>query len=294
MSRRKIYSFGALSVVIFLTWTFSGSSERKEDFSEIIKISLRDIGDQLLLSSQDSTSLVLPVIELEQSKYELSFQNELSFEPSTLVSIVNRAFEKAVLPENYIVEVIQCTGKEVAYSYQMTTEAQTTIIPCSGRILPQNCYSIVVSFSDETKFFLSSQAFLYLPIFAVFLLLESRFHKRKEVVKTERKKYTALGSFQFYPGENLLIREALGINLSKKECELLIIFVANTNQIVKRDELMKKVWEDNGVIVGRSLDTYISRLRKKLKEDNSIKLSNVHGVGYRLEISNQNLAESHP
>jgi len=47
---------------------------------------------------------------------------------------------------------------------------------------------------------------------------------------------------------------------------------------------MKKVWEDNGVFVGRSLDTYISKLRKKLKDDDSIKLTNVHGVGYKLEV----------
>ena len=63
------------------------------------------------------------------------------------------------------------------------------------------------------------------------------------------------------------------------------IFVANPNQIIKRDELTKRVWEDNGVIVGRSLDTYISKLRKKLKDDDTIKLINVHGVGYKLEIS---------
>jgi DNA-binding response OmpR family regulator len=80
------------------------------------------------------------------------------------------------------------------------------------------------------------------------------------------------------------VKEAVVISLSKKECELLTIFIANPNQIIKRDELTKKVWEDKGVFVGRSLDTYISRLRKKLKEDDSITLTNVHGVGYKLEI----------
>lgn len=74
------------------------------------------------------------------------------------------------------------------------------------------------------------------------------------------------------------------ISLSKKECELLEIFVANPNKIIKREELTKKVWEDNGVFVGRSLDTYISKLRKKLKDDESIQLINIHGVGYKLEI----------
>jgi DNA-binding winged helix-turn-helix (wHTH) protein len=47
---------------------------------------------------------------------------------------------------------------------------------------------------------------------------------------------------------------------------------------------MKRVWEDNGVFVGRSLDTFISRLRKILKPDSTIQLTNVHGVGYKLEI----------
>ena len=52
----------------------------------------------------------------------------------------------------------------------------------------------------------------------------------------------------------------------------------------RTEDLTKKVWEDNGVFVGRSLDTYISKLRKKLQTDESIKLTNVHGVGYKLEL----------
>ncbi|MGB1041616.1 MAG: helix-turn-helix domain-containing protein, partial [Flavobacteriales bacterium] len=62
------------------------------------------------------------------------------------------------------------------------------------------------------------------------------------------------------------------------------IFAESPNQIVKREELTKRVWEDNGVFVGRSLDTYVSKLRKKLNSDESIKLTNVHGIGYKLEI----------
>lgn len=56
------------------------------------------------------------------------------------------------------------------------------------------------------------------------------------------------------------------------------------NTVVKRDELVKRVWEDQGVFVGRSLDTYISKLRKKLQEDDSIKITNIHGIGYKLEV----------
>jgi len=82
-----------------------------------------------------------------------------------------------------------------------------------------------------------------------------------------------------------LIKEATEISLSKKECELLALFAAQPNQVIKREELTKKVWEDKGVVVGRSLDTYISKLRNKLKEDPAIHIINVHGVGYKLEMN---------
>ena len=109
--------------------------------------------------------------------------------------------------------------------------------------------------------------------------------QKKEVVKeSKNEKQAILGSFIFYPEQNKLMQKAKEITLSKKECELLEIFVANENLVVKREDLTKQVWEDNGVIVGRSLDTYISKLRKKLQEDTSIKLTNIHGVGYKLEV----------
>lgn len=93
-----------------------------------------------------------------------------------------------------------------------------------------------------------------------------------------------IGTYKYYPEKNHLLYKGLQVSLSKKEVELLEIFVASPNLVVKRDELTKKVWEDNGVIVGRSLDTYISKLRKKLKEDDSINITNIHRVGYKLEV----------
>jgi DNA-binding winged helix-turn-helix (wHTH) protein len=272
---------------VFSTWFLSCSAEENDAFSEVVKVSLRDVGHQLLLFNQDSTSLVLPVIVLEDSKYKLSFQNKLSFEPGNLVATVQRSFEKASLPANYLVEVIQCNGKEVAYSYEMKNTEEKSIIPCAGRFLPENCYTIEVRFTNKAASLSSKQTLLYFLIFVGFFLLILGFRKRKHasIIEGNNDKYTKIGHFKFYPEQNKLVKEAIEISLSKKECELLEIFVANPNQIIKRDELMKKVWEDNGVFVGRSLDTYISKLRKKLKDDNSIKLTNVHGVGYKLEVN---------
>ncbi len=288
--RRIIYSVLVFVIILSSIWMLSNPRDNNNDFSEKVKIALRDAGNQLLLANQDSTSLVLPVIALEQSKYELSFQNKLSLEPDSLVSIIKKSLKKLDLPEHYRVEVIQCLDEEVAYSYEMLYAEEKSIIPCKGRVLPESCYEVEVSFTEKKVSFFSRKRVLYgfLFIASFILLVEFLLHKRKHTALPNESngKYNRIGSFKFYPEQNKLIKEAIEINLSKKECELLAIFIANPNQIIKRDELTKKVWEDNGVFVGRSLDTYISKLRKKLKADNSIKLTNVHGVGYKLEITN--------
>jgi len=286
MKRIRIFLYGGLAFLAVLIWMFSDTDEDKEDFSEVVKIALRDVGHQVLLANQDSTSLVLPIYTIEKTKYRLSFQNQVTFEPGRLVSTVKESFKKASLPEYYRVEVVQCTDLEVAYSYEIKNDAEIDIIPCRGRILPKNCYTIEVRFTRRTTSLFNKQTLLYLLII-IALLSEFFFYKRKQarILREGDENFAAIGSFHFYPEQNKLVKAAIEINLSKKECELLAIFVANPNQIIKRDELTKRVWEDNGVIVGRSLDTYISKLRKKLKDDDTIKLINVHGVGYKLEIS---------
>jgi len=286
MRRKRIYLCSVLILIGVLIWQFSKPNQAETQFSEKVKIALRDAGNKLLLSEKDSTSLILPVKEIGNLKYKLSFQSQLTFEPTTLVTIVEHCFEKAVLPAQYRVEVIQCADGEVGYSYQMTEGDETTIIPCKGRMLPKSCYNIEVRFTEIKTAYTNIATFLYGLIILIFIVMELFFFRKKPVVNSTEtnETYAQLGSFQFFPDQNKLIKEATEISLSKKECELLKIFIANPNQLVTRDELTKKVWEDNGVIVGRSLDTYISKLRKKLKDDESIKLTNVHGVGYKLEL----------
>ena len=288
MSKKRIYSYSVLLIIVISVWFFSRSSTQQTAFSEKVKIALRDVGNKILLSEKDSTSLILPITEIKNYKYELSFQSDLVFEPTTMVSIIDESFSKSALPKEYLVEVLQCADQEVAYSYQMHELEENTIIPCNGRYLPKNCYTIQVRFTSKNSSLFTASTLLYGSVILVFIWLEFFFFRKKEqhnISEETQEHFATIGSFHFYPTQNKLVKQATEINLSKKECELLQIFAENLNQVVTRDELTKKVWEDNGVIVGRSLDTYISKLRKKLKDDENIKLTNVHGVGYKLELS---------
>ncbi len=289
MSKKKVYCYSAVIIILFFGWYFSKFEQPKEDFVDHTKVILREVGHQLLLSNNDSTSVVLPIKALSNSKFLLSFENKLTFMPHELVEIVKNNFIKANLSEHYRVLVIQESDREVAYSYEMSTDEESTIIPCSGRHLVENNYRIEFVFLDVTTTnYLYKQAFLYMLLLVLFLFLFQLINsKRKVQTKSQsaEENYLEIGSFKFYPEQNKLVKAAQEIGLSKKECELLSIFIEKPNEIIKRDELIKRVWEDNGVIVGRSLDTFISKLRKKLSDDTSIKLTNVHGVGYKLEVN---------
>ena len=285
MNPRKMFFYGSLCLALLTIVLLLTPDKSNEHFAELVKIALRDVGNKLLLSNQDRTSLVLPVQKIDALTYQLSFEKTLAFNPDTLVALATRSFQKAQLPSHYQMEVKQCNNAAVAYSFLQFANVKKSIIPCSGRLLPQKCYTIEVRFLEETSS--SNNNLIW-----ILLLLGSSvgavvfFPKRSKAKQPEAKteKGISLGKFAFFPEENKLKIEATEISLSKKEVELLLVFIAHPNKIIKREELSKKVWEDHGVFVGRSLDTYISKLRKKLSADAAVQITNVHGVGYILEL----------
>lgn len=285
MKLQKLYFYGSLCLALLAIILLTVPDKKEDNISELVKIAMRDAGNKLLLTNQDSTSLILPVTKVDESKYQLSFEKPLTINPDSLVSIVAKSFQKANLPSQYQIEVKQCEDFEVAYSFLKFASQEKSIIPCSGRFLPQKCYVIEVRFLENPVAFNTKYIWIALLIGGIVLafIFYPKRKKVKEPVSTNENSI-AVGKFQFYPEENKLIVAATEIPLSKKEVELLTVFVANPNKVIKREELSKKVWEDHGVFVGRSLDTYISKLRKKLSDDESIKLTNVHGIGYMLEV----------
>ncbi|XRE43812.1 Two-component transcriptional response regulator, LuxR family [Tenacibaculum discolor] len=286
MSKSYNLIISKIGLSLFAVITLFTSCTTNDNFSQRVKVSLRNVGHQLLLGNADTTSLVLPVQQLSESTFKLSFQNNLKIEPDGLVTLVNRSFKKSSFPTNYILEVKNCDNEEVVYSYEMQKKEEKAIIPCKGRALPTNCYFIEVQFLKISTS--NNNQFIFYGLLVLIAVLVGFVFQKKRKNKTAKTNnltnVVSLGIFKFYPEQNKLVKQAVEISLSKKECELLEILISRPNEIIKREELTKRVWEDNGVVVGRSLDTYISKLRKKLKEDTSIKITNIHGVGYKLEI----------
>lgn len=75
--------------------------------------------------------------------------------------------------------------------------------------------------------------------------------------------------------------------LTSRETELLKMFCLNANNILKREDLLLNVWGDDNYFASRSLDVFISRLRKYLKDDPQVCIENIHNVGFRLNVSSE-------
>jgi DNA-binding response OmpR family regulator len=70
--------------------------------------------------------------------------------------------------------------------------------------------------------------------------------------------------------------------LTTKENQLLNLLIKNKNEILDRNATLRAVWGDDNYFNGRSMDVYIAKLRKLLKEDPNIEIMNIHGVGFKL------------
>lgn len=73
--------------------------------------------------------------------------------------------------------------------------------------------------------------------------------------------------------------------LTRREAELLQYLNHRRDKVIERGDILEKIWGENDYFLGRSLDVFISRLRKYLKEDPKIKIENIHGVGFTLAIA---------
>lgn len=93
-----------------------------------------------------------------------------------------------------------------------------------------------------------------------------------------------VGQFQFDPFSFTLKHNNNEKTLTQKEAEVLKLLYKNRDRVLKREEILTHVWGDDDYFMGRSMDVFISKLRKYLKNDPDIQIVNYHGVGFRLEI----------
>ena len=114
------------------------------------------------------------------------------------------------------------------------------------------------------------------------------FLRRSKISPTPSPGRFRLGRFELDHQNLSLLYNGENMQLTQKEADLLKLFAENPNQILKRSDILKQIWGDDDYFLGRSLDVFISRLRKYLRDDKTLKVENIHGVGFRLKAEGMN------
>lgn len=98
----------------------------------------------------------------------------------------------------------------------------------------------------------------------------------------------SIGSYEFDTENYTLKHPSFEKTLTKKEAHILKMLCKLTNQVVPRELILNAVWGQDDYFVGRSLDVFITKLRKYLAEDKNVNIANIHGIGFKLEILEAN------
>lgn len=299
IKRKHLGGLLLLTAISIICVAFSMTGNDDFDFARR-EILLRRIGHEILLQSGDSTSRVLPVKRLAKNEYGISFEKAFTFRPDSLVNTTQRLLAKDPFGSDYVVNVLNCANASVAYGYAISKNKKDDIVACIGRRQPVACYMITIKFKP-TGIIPAKNGYLLggLALLAIIGYIFLRRAKPRSVLpengsaipedqptpfQNPSASMFTLGSMSFDAETRKLMMAGKTIDLTKTETRVLRIFAASPNEVIERSRLQKEIWEDEGVIVGRSLDMFISKLRKKLEPDPTIKIAVIRGKGYKLEI----------
>ena len=267
-----------ISAVVSLTAFLAAGSVKVPEREQIV--SMRRIGHKLLLKSGDSISRVLPIKQLSENEFEIHFEKPIALNPDALADITGTEQKAGSLPNGYIVTVHDCAQGNIQYAFSMPLKGGE-LTPCLGRKLPPDCYYITICIEQS-----NNAAWLSAGVLPLFLFFGWNVYRKKSNVELDKieseGEIIKIGNAEYHPAVQRLKVNGEDIALTAKEAHVLSIFAGKINQEVTRERLQREVWEDDGVIVGRSLDMFISKLRKKLQGDPTIQIVSIHGKGYKL------------
>lgn len=284
--KNRIYIFALVFLAVGIISAKSFMEKKQDTFSEKhLNIVFRNIGHQLLLKAGDSTSSVLPIKKINNQTFQIEFQNPFVFGHDDLIELISKNLKTNHLPSDYIVNVLKCNSSSIVFGFEMSTK-NDSLTPCSGRTQSIGCYVVQIEFLANSSTNIYPYLLFLIPLaFMGYFFSKKIFKTEKNTQLTDNEEFITIGKSQFYEQKQILHYKSEHIELTENERKLLKIFADNQNQLVERERLLKEIWEDKGsIVVGRSLDVLVSKLRKKLSNDDSVKIINIHGKGYKLMV----------
>ena len=270
----------------------SMSRNDNEPFSEKINLALRQTADKLLKLSGDSTSTIAPVKKTADNVYLVKLEHHFNYD--SLPSILQNSFNTFDIKGKYDVAVWDCLNQELVLGYRSINLSKQSEAACTGRNQGLNCYNFTVTFTELPSNSAQSPLVWFLLggllAYTIGAIAYFFYFKKKEAIappvmtnSIDNTHLIFIGKTIFDTRNQTISFDNILQKLTFREAKLLQLFCHHQNELIDRDVILKAVWEDEGVLVGRSVDVFVSRLRKVLKNDESLKITNVHSRGYRFE-----------
>ena len=281
--------FAAALLFIQAVWPETSGQGAQPRFSDKVNLALRRTAHHLLAEAGDTNSRIPAVQHPAADVWQIRL--ERAFDYDRLPSLLQESFQVHGIQGGYEVSVLDCSTNSLLLGYHFQ-DFQKGEVPCGGRDLSEGCYDLRVTFntgpvSGNAVAWWSFASFLLISVLGFTASRWSPFKSNMPPVAPKEANSAAglmFGHSSLHVSEQKLMVNNTPHQLTYRETKLLHLFVSHPNQVLERDIILQNVWGDEGIIVGRSLDVFVSRLRKLLRHDPSVKLVAVHGVGYRLEV----------
>ncbi|WP_229254136.1 winged helix-turn-helix domain-containing protein [Dyadobacter sp. NIV53] len=281
-----------LFILPFLKNNQASGNNESVRFSEKVNLALRRTAHHLLMANSDSSSSIPPIEQADANTFHV--QVDHLFEYKKLPALLQESLDVYGIKRAYDVSVVNCKNGEIRLGYNFLDLNKKGGVPCENRKQEPGCYTIKVSFYPEKQVASTSENWWLVPMgsllagFGFIVWKKTRKEHSTPILKeipVDADHKNHFGNSVLDLPNLILISGNNSYNLTYREAKLLNLFALNQNQILERDFILKSVWEDEGIIVGRSVDVFVSRLRKLLAEDSNIKIAAVHGIGYRMEVT---------
>lgn len=251
-------------------------------------LALRRTAHILLRQQGDSTSHIAPVQQINDHTFTIRLEKAFAYDKIPPLLQESLALHHIRTP--YDVAVLDCTHGEMQLGYSFYDLKSPEGVACSGRVQEEGCHTLQVTFNSSVTaaaaplnpWWAGGLGFL-LGGLVWYRVARSR-KPAETLVAQENYPLLHLGQTTFDPANQSLVVAGTCHSLTYRETKLLRLFAEHPNQLLERNFILSSVWGDEGIIVGRSADVFVSRLRKLLQSDPTLRITSIHGVGYRLEV----------
>lgn len=244
-----------------------------------VNLALRQLGHELL---EDSLRRAIPPVENPKAgEYLLPTATAIRYD--SLLKIGPEVLSRFGIRSGYSLAIKDCRTNKLLLGFDARGLDQDGTPACTGRDQEMGgCYNLSLRILPTGE---SQHSLFWITLGIMLVTLTLGWPRRAKPVAPVDSDLLRLGKGTTYdPTKNLLANSAGERELTHREAKLLCYFASHPNRPLARADIQAAVWGSDGLMNGRSLDVFVSRLRKYLAADPTVKIVTCHGVGYRFSV----------